>query len=192
MNAGAGGTEIGEYVVHVEGIRMDGSDWAAAGSDVRWAYRGSSLPEDVIVTRAWLRTPQAAETTCRRRLEATREERRTRQPAERSAGCVFRNPRGESAGKLLDQCACTGLHEGGVRVSEAHANFLVAEPGAREADFVALTCRLQRRVFRRTGYVLAPEVRFVGLEASRRVRVQTDALRYEAARAERGGHGQLV
>jgi UDP-N-acetylmuramate dehydrogenase len=88
--------------------------------------------------------------------------RREHQPGGANAGSVFRNPPGDSAGRLVDAAGLKGLRVGGAVVSEKHANFIQAEPGATAADVRALVLEVQRRVAGATGVELAPELHFVG------------------------------
>jgi UDP-N-acetylmuramate--alanine ligase len=188
MNAGAGGLTIGELVLRVDGVRSDGMRWTCLGSEVEWGYRRSGIPADVIVTRVRLRTGNESSAEGLRRIVDAGKERGTTQPPGRSAGCVFRNPRGRSAGMLIDRAGCKGWNEGGAHISNKHANFLVIEPGeqAAEADVVALMRRVQFAVFRHSGIVLEPEVRFAGPDSEERMRTQTQALTAQCDSSGRG------
>ena len=96
--------------------------------------------------------------------------RRANQPGGSNAGSVFTNPPGDTAGRLIDACGLKRLRVGGVRVSERHANFFQADPGARAADVVALVLEVQRRVESASGVRLHPELRpagFAGQPGSR-------------------------
>ena len=75
-------------------------------------------------------------------------------------GSVFKNPEGDSAGRLLEACGCKGLRVGGAYVWEEHANVIVAPPdSATASDFLALMQIMRNRVFLRKGVELVPEVR---------------------------------
>ena len=88
--------------------------------------------------------------------------RREHQPGGQNAGSVFTNPPGDTAGRLIEACGLKGLRVGGVVVSEKHANFFVAEPGARADDVFALVRLVQGRVEAATGIRLVPELQLVG------------------------------
>ena len=88
--------------------------------------------------------------------------RREHQPGGANAGSVFRNPPGDSAGRLVDVAGLKGLRVGGAVVSEKHANFIQAEAGATAADVRALVLEVQRRVADGSGVTLRPELHFVG------------------------------
>jgi UDP-N-acetylmuramate dehydrogenase len=74
---------------------------------------------------------------------------------------VFRNPPGDSAGRLIDAAGLKGLRVGGAVVSDKHANFFQADPGATAADVRALVAEVRRRVADATGVELVPELRIV-------------------------------
>ena len=88
--------------------------------------------------------------------------RREHPPGGQNAGSVFPNPPGDSAGRLIDAAGCKGLRVGGAVVSEKHANFFVADTGARAADVYDLMELVRRRVHESTGVLLVPELHLVG------------------------------
>jgi UDP-N-acetylmuramate dehydrogenase len=96
-------------------------------------------------------------------MDAARVWRRETQPiAEPNCGSVFTNPPGDHAARLVDVTGCKGMRVGGARVSEKHANFIIAGPDARAADVLELIGRVQAAVEERWGIHLEPEVRLVG------------------------------
>jgi UDP-N-acetylmuramate dehydrogenase len=99
---------------------------------------------------------------CGRRIDDIVRWRRANQPGGQNAGSVFTNPPGDAAGRLIEQCGLKGLRVGGVVVSEKHANFFVAEPGARADDVLALIRTVQARVEAETGVRLVPELQLIG------------------------------
>ncbi len=101
---------------------------------------------------------------CSARIDEIVRWRREHQPGGQNAGSVFTNPPGDSAGRLIDVAGCKGMRVGGAVVSEKHANFFVAEPGARAADVNELIDRVRRRVLDATGVRLERELHLVGFE----------------------------
>ena len=91
--------------------------------------------------------------------------KRKSQPLEsRSAGCTFKNPEGNSAGKLLDECGCKGLSVGGAKVSEKHANFIIINSNngnAASSDVLELSELCAKKVFERTGIRLEREIKIL-------------------------------
>jgi UDP-N-acetylmuramate dehydrogenase len=76
---------------------------------------------------------------------------------------VFKNPPGDFAGRLLEECGLKGLRVGGAEISTRHANVIVNRGGATSADVLALMERMRREVADRFGVTLSPEVEFLGL-----------------------------
>jgi UDP-N-acetylmuramate dehydrogenase len=88
-----------------------------------------------------------------------RAKRGTSQPlSKRNAGCIFKNPPGQSAGRLIDQAGLKGLRLGDAEVSPEHANFLVNHGKATAAEFAELMERVQAKVLEVSGVELEPEV----------------------------------
>ncbi len=164
MNAGAHGGELGDVVAGVEVFMMDAERTetiapAAAG----FAYRRTSLPGDVVVIGATLQLAPGDPAEIRARMDEAREWRRRTQPlAEPNCGSVFTNPPGASAARLIEEAGGKLLREGAARVSDKHANFIVAAPGASAADVRRLIDRVHDLVRTRTGIELVPEVVLVG------------------------------
>ena len=97
------------------------------------------------------------------RLDDIRRWRRDHQPVgQKSAGSVFRNPEGESAGRVIDELGLKERRLGGAMVSPKHANFIVNTGDARAADVRGLAELVRETVRRERGIELAYEVEFVG------------------------------
>ena len=116
-----------------------------------------------MVTGAVVRLATAEPRTIRARMDEAREWRRRTQPlAEPNCGSVFTNPDGDHAARLIEAAGAKGLRVGGASVSHKHANFIVAEPGARASDVLALIREVQRLVEESAGVSLEPEVKLIG------------------------------
>ena len=128
-------------------------------------YRHCRELRDAIALGAILRsgaTPAAPAEDIARQIDVYRRKRQESQPREASAGCVFKNPPGDSAGRLIDQCGLKGLREGPAEVSPIHANFIVNHGGASAADVLALVRRVRAAVRAQKGVELQPEVLLFG------------------------------
>jgi len=165
MNAGTLLGEVKDCLVDVRAVTRSGEAVTLTPEDLRLTYRASAVSEtrDILLSaRFRLResTPEEIKDTMAR----MRDRRHTTQPhAERSAGCVFKNPgEGLSTGKLLDEAGAKGMAEGDAVVSPLHANFVVNSGAARAADVVALMERMRALVRERNGITLRPEIEFVG------------------------------
>lgn len=163
MNAGTRLGEISARVHQVELLLADGRIERVAASALQFGYRRALLPPDAIVTRAWLRiSPDGVETE-RAAIAEHLAYRKATQPLELpSCGSVFKNPSGDSAGRLVEAAGLKGASAGGAQISELHANFIVNRGDATAANVVELV-RLARDTVRdRFEIVLEPEVHVAG------------------------------
>jgi len=166
MNAGGHGRETVD-VLRAAGI-IDLLGDSAPGVAVRSAryldlgYRHSNVSASEVVVSAELEGARDEPAVCAARVAEIVRWRREHQPGGANAGSVFRNPPGDSAGRLIDASGLKGLRVGGAVVSEKHANFFQAEDGATAADVGRLVAEVQRRVADATGVELVPELLMVG------------------------------
>lgn len=166
MNAGAHGAETWQWVTDVTTVTRQGKLVQRPASDFVVNYRHVELPENEWFVSATLRLNKgdaAAETTLLKQLLKKRNDSQPiNQPC---AGSVFRNPQGDFAGRLIEQCGLKGTRIGGASVSLKHANFIVNDGTASAADIEALIVLIQQRVEAETGVRLTPEVHIVGEHA---------------------------
>jgi len=137
MNAGGGGWSFGDCVEELGLIPLyGGPPRTVKGSDVAWGYRTANL-RDCIVAWALLRLRADSRDKVRERVcRFIRRKALTQPLGERSAGCVFRNPPGNVAARLIEQLGLKGMRCGGATVSERHANFIVNASGMARCDDV--------------------------------------------------------
>ena len=76
----------------------------------------------------------------------------------KNAGCIFKNPRGLSAGALIDQAGLKGMRIGGAEVSAKHANFIIAHPGCTAEDVLSIVKIIREKVFEKNQIHLESEV----------------------------------
>jgi UDP-N-acetylmuramate dehydrogenase len=164
MNAGAHGHSMGEVLSEIQVFRLgEARAESIRASDLGFAYRSSDLPADAVVTGARFALEPGDQGAIQERLREAREWRRANQPLNLpNAGSVFKNPPDEAAGRLIERICGKGTSVGGARISEVHANFIVATAEARADDVYTLIRRIQRRVKDETGIALEPEVRLIG------------------------------
>lgn len=168
MNAGAMGADVAGVLAWVEVVRLDRAGAAErwAPSDLAMGYRHTALPEGAVVVRAALRLRPTPPDEVEFQMRTFRQWRRDNQPVNQpSCGSVFRNPPGDSAGRLIDLAGCKGHRVGGAAVSQKHANFITVEPGARARDVERVITDVRAAVAERTGVVLETEVVLAGFDA---------------------------
>lgn len=168
MNAGAHEGAIADTLSQVEVYDVGRGEIATrSAADLDLRYRHSSLQDGEIVLTATFRLIPDDESAIRARMERYRRHRTDTQPgALQNAGSTFKNPPGDSAGRLVEAAGLKGHRVGGAAVSNLHANFFVADDDARSQDVYDLVHDVRRRVAERCGIELEPEVRFVGPFAS--------------------------
>jgi UDP-N-acetylmuramate dehydrogenase len=162
MNAGAYGTQIGSRVREVELYRRaTGRIESLRGNDIRFDYRHTSFaPEDVML-RVRLELPRMPYREIVARIQVCNQKRRASQPLnQKSAGCIFKNPPGLSAGRMIDELGLKGFSVGDAAVNERHANFFINRGHASFADMNALVDQVRERVRQAHGVELENEVIF--------------------------------
>ncbi len=166
MNAGGHGRETAEVLVAAEVIDLATATAPTLRTvaDLRFGYRRSALGPTELVTAAVFTVSDAAVEGCEAALAEIVRWRREHQPGGANAGSVFANPPEDSAGRIIDAAGLKGLRVGGAVVSEKHANFFQAEPGATADDVHRLVLTVQQRVRDATGVNLVPELRMVGFD----------------------------
>ena len=162
-NAGAFGNSMARALETVSGVDNKGRPVALDSFEDR--YRGSLVADGTVVTSVRLRVNPSDEAEVRKEMSRMKEERSASQPwGARSAGSVFKNPPGMSAGRLIDGCSLKGTRVGGARVSAVHANFITNEGSATSKDILDLMRLVKRTVLEKQGVELEPEVRLLGFE----------------------------
>lgn len=163
MNAGTRLGELSDVLRSVDVVQPDGSLATLDRADLPMVYRHGGLPEGCVVVRADLevgrRTAEASEALIEEHLAY----RADTQPVDvPTCGSTFRNPPGDSAGRLIEAAGLKGHAIGGARVSPKHANFVENTGEATAADIAALIAHIQDVVEARAGVRLQPEVAFAG------------------------------
>lgn len=163
MNAGAMGGWMFDVVESVEFITLSGEIRILPKTAMQVDYRHCAELENAIATAAILQ-PAASMPgdSVARQIDVYREKRKKSQPRQPSAGCIFKNPPGDSAGRLIDITGLKGSCEGDAEVSPVHANFIVNKNQAKAEDIIALIRRVRAAVEQNHGIRLEPEVLLFG------------------------------
>jgi UDP-N-acetylmuramate--L-alanine ligase/UDP-N-acetylenolpyruvoylglucosamine reductase len=162
MNAGAMGGETFGQVVSVRFVDEQGKFHTKTPTQLEVHYRDvPSLARNYAVAATFQGQPGKAE-EIHALLEASMQKRRTTQPKESSAGCIFKNPAACPAGKLVEELGLKEARVGGARVSSIHGNFIVNDGNATAADVLALIDRIKALARERRGIELETEVQILG------------------------------
>lgn len=163
MNAGSALGEICDVLVDADVVTVEGEVVRLTRDDLRMSYRSTHLPPGGIVAFARLKPTDVPHEESEARIRAFLDRRKATQPLDMpSCGSTFRNPPGDTAGRLIDAAGLKGHRIGGAEVSEKHANFLLNTGDATAADIRALIHHVRATVRERFGVDLHPEVEIIG------------------------------
>jgi UDP-N-acetylmuramate dehydrogenase len=158
MNAGGRYGEMRDVVSRLRILNENGAIDMLNHDEVGFGYRHSDLDGRIVLSaRLRLKHDDPKETFARYR-EFFAIKQRTQPLVEPSAGCIFKNPNGKSAGALIDQAGMKGVSSGQARVSERHANFIVAGRGATSSDVLRLIDLIRERILSLFGIQLETEI----------------------------------
>jgi UDP-N-acetylmuramate dehydrogenase len=160
MNAGAYGTQIGSFVREVELYRAETRSLVTQrGAEIRFEYRHTSFAPDDIMLAVKLELPSKPYAEIISGIRICNEKRRSSQPLnQKSAGCIFKNPPGGSAGRMIDELGLKGFQVGDARVSDRHANFFTNVGHASATEMLTLIDTVRERVRQTYGVELEEEV----------------------------------
>ncbi|HVW00990.1 MAG TPA: UDP-N-acetylmuramate dehydrogenase [Planctomycetaceae bacterium] len=158
-NAGGRSGDIGQVVESVTVMTPVGEILTRSEDELTFAYRSSNLDEFVILDATFRLQPDDPEEITRRMRKLWIIKKTTQPLSFQSAGCIFKNPRGMSAGLLIDQAGLKGTRIGNAEISDRHANFIVAHPGASSQDVLRLIDLAHSKVAEQFGVDLELEIK---------------------------------
>ncbi len=162
-NAGGRSGEIGGIVRKVKVLDSRLNMRWISERELRFTHRSCCLSPGMVVVEVEIELESGDAGDIRRRIAGIRNRRRDTQPLESpSAGCIFRNPEGKSAGELIESAGLAGTRIGDAEVSAKHANFIVNAGKAKASDILALMEMIEAEVLRHCGIELEREIRVVG------------------------------
>jgi UDP-N-acetylmuramate dehydrogenase len=167
QNAGCWGKEIREVLVEVEGYVPGTGKQTWSPAALKLGYRTSALRDGALqgglVLSATVHLARGDGEEARQMMAKLTRERNETQPIKtKNCGSVFKNPPGDSAGRLVQAAGLKGAREGAAVISTLHGNFIVNEGGAKASDVLRLIERVMAEVKRRFGIQIEPEVEMVG------------------------------
>ncbi|MBC7332787.1 MAG: UDP-N-acetylmuramate dehydrogenase [Synergistetes bacterium] len=158
-NAGANSHAIGSLVEQVTVIQEDGEIKRLCNGDMFFSYRYSNFQEKSwFIWKAVLRLEPSTPAEIAKRIRVFWEKRKRQPFSCQSAGCIFKNPPRDYAGRLIEQAGCKGMVIGGAKVSESHANFIINIGGAKARDVLQLMEIIKEKVKEKFGVELEPEI----------------------------------
>ncbi|HUE16723.1 MAG TPA: UDP-N-acetylmuramate dehydrogenase [Planctomycetaceae bacterium] len=158
-NAGGRAGDIGQFVESVTVMNVKGEVSTRKGDELWFGYRESNVDELVILEGLLKLQPGDSEEITRRMRKLWIMKKATQPLSFQSAGCIFKNPRGLSAGALIEQAGLKGIRVGEAEISDRHANFVVTNPGAKSDDVLRLIDLTRSKVSEQFGVDLELEIK---------------------------------
>lgn len=158
MNAGGAFGDIGNAVESVDVMTESGEVFTRHRGELAFAYRSTNITARFIIGAEFTLTTDDPHRILRQVKQIWMYKKNTQPLAQRNAGCVFKNPRGLSAGALIDRAGLKGKRVGGAMVSEKHANFIITEPGATASDVLKLINIVRETVYKTSEVYLELEI----------------------------------
>jgi UDP-N-acetylmuramate--alanine ligase len=162
MNAGAMGVQTFDQVLRIRFADTDGNIVSRTPREMEIRYRDVPLLHDHFALSATLSGIPSSPEEIDRLMKGALSHRKETQPVAASAGCIFKNPEGIPAGKLVEELGLKNSSVGGARVSEVHGNFIVNDGGATTAEILSLIARIRDRARSESGIELETEVQILG------------------------------
>jgi len=163
MNAGTQDGWISDFISAVYFLHRDGTLGEFKPGGGSFTYRAFEAPGDAVLIGARLQLHRRAQAEIQREMKQRLKHKKATQPlALASAGCVWKNPPGDVAGRLIEKVGLKGKRLNGAEISSKHANFIVNRGGANGADIKALMALTRERVQNQFGLRLEPEIRTLG------------------------------
>jgi UDP-N-acetylmuramate dehydrogenase len=164
MNAGTRDGETFDHLVSLTVVERDGTIAVRGPETFRPSYRNGGLGDAIVVQATFALEPDDPQAIFARFSASLKKRNLTQPVSQKSVGCVFQNPPGDAAGRLIEAAGGKTMRVGDVEVSELHANYFVNQGNGTAADFRALMAEVRERVRREFGVELAAEVKFWGFD----------------------------
>ena len=158
MNAGGAFGDVGSAIESVEVMTDAGEVFTRYRDDLAFAYRSTNIAARFVLSAQFRLTGDDPQRILRQVKQIWIYKKNSQPLAHRNAGCVFKNPRGMSAGALIDKAGLKGARAGGAHVSEKHANFILADAGTRASDVLKLINSIRETVYKRSEVYLELEL----------------------------------
>jgi UDP-N-acetylmuramate dehydrogenase len=158
MNAGGAFGDIGSVIQSVDVMGPNGEVFTRHRPDLAFAYRSSNISAPIILSATFALSEDDPQRILKQVKQIWIYKKNTQPLAHRNAGCIFKNPRGLSAGALIDRAGLKGRRVGGAFVSEKHANFILVDDGAKASDVLKLINTIRETVYKNSQVYLEMEI----------------------------------
>ncbi len=164
MNAGCFGSEVSKIVKKVKALTTAGEELNLRPYELNFKYRSSLFFEKkYIVLEAVFELKPGDTDQINEQIREFSQTRHEKQPLEfPNAGSIFKNPKGDSAGRLIEAAGLSGFGVGGAQVSTKHCGFIINKGNATASDITTLIGHVKRTVYKNSGIMLEPELIVLG------------------------------
>ncbi len=164
MNAGAHGGEMSQVLTRIEAVDIDKEEKVTLSRDeFDFDYRSLNTGgRNLLVTSVWLKLKRGQKNKIMKKIDEFKKFRKNKQPESPNAGSVFKNPPGDYAGRLLEECGMKGFGVGGVKFYEKHANIIVNVDNGKAEDVWKLIGKAKKKVKENYGVELSLELKVLG------------------------------
>ena len=163
MNSGCYGEDISKILVSVQVIDLNGKVGVIPASKIKFSYRKCNLSEDLIFISATFKGKIEKKNKINSKMETLINKKKRDQPSKiKTCGSTFKNPKNESAWKLIRKSGCKDMKVGDAHVSSKHSNFFVNKGNAKSKELEELIFKVKKTVFEKTGINLELELQIIG------------------------------
>ncbi|MBO7431714.1 MAG: UDP-N-acetylmuramate dehydrogenase [Elusimicrobia bacterium] len=160
-NAGVKNYPVSSVIEKVEVIDYSGTKTVLTKKDINFEYRKSNL-KDSIITKIFFFLKNADKNDILKTISQEREKRKNSQPiGTKNAGCIFKNPKDDSAGRLIDSLNLKNYSVGGITVSDVHANFFVNKDNGCAKDMISLIEFVRNEIYKKYNIKLETEIKII-------------------------------
>ena len=163
MNSGCYGDEISNILISIKAIDFKGKVAEFDRKDIQFFYRGTNLPENIIILSAKLQANVGDKNLIKEKIKKFSQEKKETQPSQiKTCGSTFKNPKDKKAWELIKNSNCNLVSFGKARISNKHSNFFVNEGGATSEDIEKLISFVRQKVFEKYNIKLDLELKIIG------------------------------
>ena len=163
MNSGCYGDEISNILISIKAIDFKGKVTEFNRKDIQFFYRGTNLPENIIILSAKLLANVGDKNLIKEKIKKFSQEKKETQPSQiKTCGSTFKNPKDKKAWKLIKNSNCNLVSFGKASISKKHCNFFVNEGGASSEDIEKLINFVRQKVFEKHNINLDLELKIIG------------------------------
>ena len=163
MNSGCYGEDISKVFLSLRAINFNGEEVEIKKENIKFFYRKTNLPNDLIITSVVLKGKQSTKDYIDTKQSQMIETKKRSQPSNvKTCGSTFKNPEGEKAWELIKRSHCENLSVGDAKISKKHSNFFINNGKATSKQIESLITKVRDKVLKKTGIDLELEIKIVG------------------------------